>query len=450
MFKLEGNMSKHVVYELIEDLGIHDEKSVETRISSLNSNDIDYLLDKMDTWYSKQKIKEKQNCTVLDFWIPTPTENSLYEISSNLLFSNSVILVDPLYDYLCLLSNGSMAQSILKIKSERKEHVCQQCSSALYSLESKILKSKITSVISFYMKSKPLVDDGKLIPHVDLITKVGSFMDDVDSMMNIYEKYDDDVKKFNSVMKRNKEFLNNVGEREGHFVTDTYIPFLEEQIKMNQQKIPVLLSIEQLIKNQSTPAVSIDFLGHISDGFFRGLIKYFNKIAKDELPSNYIAPSIEHYATLPTLVGVPIQHIPEVLDHEKDSLEQFKAYLISSIASISSPLGTQEWYAEIEKIRTNLQKEVIELERTFVHIKKDHLKRQAENIFLLSFSVTLASLALSHQTLDPTSAIQTIASGASLSAGIKNIIDAWLDYQQQVNNQKRRDEYFLWRLQKAK
>jgi hypothetical protein len=442
-------MSKHVIYEIIEDLGIYNDDTIRAKISKLDRNDAEFLLDKMELWYSKQQLKEPQKSTVLDFWVPTSTENSLYAISSNLLFSNSIVLVDPLFDHLALFSSDVATRSIMEQSHEQDKYVCPHCFDTLSGLEEDVLKAKISEIIKFYLRSKPLIEEGKLTPHIDLSTGVGAFLDDVDTVLSVYEKYDKDVKKYNENINRNLEFINDANDRDGHIITNESIPFLIEYMELNHQKIPMLLSIEQIVKNQSIPALSIDFLGHISDGLFRALIKYFRKLVKDKLSPSFIAPSISHYATIPTLAGIPIQIIPEILVQEKDALDQFRASMISSIASISAPQGTQDWYNEIHKLRANLQRELIELERVMIHIKKDHIKRQAENIFLLGFSITLASLALAHQTLDPISAIQTMASGASLSAGIKNVIDSWLDYQKQVNEQRRRDEYFLWRLQKS-
>ena len=175
-------------------------------------------------------------------------------------------------------------------------------------------------------------------------------------------------------------------------------------------------------------------------------VELLHKTKKIQSEQDFPNPFNANHFSLPTLSGINIQEIPEILHKEKDSIEQLKASLQSKVMAISAPYGSPEWQFQIEKTRTELQRDLLEFQRTMIHIKNNYSSKQVANVGFMAFSLGIASLALLQQSFDPLTAIQSVAGAAGLSSSLKNIIENWLEYRNEVNQQKRKDVYFLWRL----
>ncbi|MCB9421887.1 MAG: hypothetical protein H6667_18950 [Ardenticatenaceae bacterium] len=441
-------MTDHIVYQILRDLNIHNESDVEFRVANLPLSEIDQLLNKMDSWYRLQQtqfpVTSAENSSVFDIWIPTTPVEAIHRLSSNLLFAETVYLADPLYDYLVFLSQSNQMGKIFSdLMAEQNKHICISCIGKTNQLTEEIIRDKLTKIITFYLRSDPLVDSGLVIPYVDISPKSWPAFDA--PLDKLLAKHDKDVQEFLSLVKRNQKQIEKLSIEAGHSINPASLPYVRLSIETMLDKTLGVVGVNEIFSNRFVPAPGIDFMGHISGGIIKSLYGFIKKKAR--IGVEFIPTINNSYLTLPTLAGVPLQELPEILYKERDSLEQFKEFLTLKIASISSPYGTIDWENEIEVTRSDLRHKLVELEKTLSHIKKEHLRRQSANIFTLSFSIGLASLALLQQAINPASIIQTVASGAGLTSSISSMIECWLDYRKDVEEQRRKDVYFLWRLQ---
>lgn len=60
-------MDEHIVFRIMKDLGIDNESNVNPRISQISGDDIDVILDKMDSWYASisQRVSRKHEKVIL-------------------------------------------------------------------------------------------------------------------------------------------------------------------------------------------------------------------------------------------------------------------------------------------------------------------------------------------------------------------------------------------------
>jgi hypothetical protein len=441
----------HIALQIIQDLDISDETAAYKRVKDLADGDINAILDKMDSWYRTQNNNLSQEIsakkTVFDFWIPTPTSQSLSKLTANLLFADSVVLSDPLYDHLCFISGGAHIGAYIQQKKKLEgTHICNTCSQEMDNISLDIYREKIAEIIIFYLKVKPLIEKGTVIPYVSpqqapwQLTEI--------PLADVVKEYDESVAEFLKLQEKNQEQVLVFAKKSNHSINQFSLPLFKTGIGLGYDSFLATIAVGDVLLNPVT-APSIDFLENVSDGIFRGLVKQLRRHGAISKKNSFTPSTYENAFMLPTLSGVPIQAISEIVYKEKDSLEQFKASINTKILAISAPPGSREWEQQIESMRNALNRDLIELERTLTHIKQDHLKRQAENIALLGFSVAMASLTLINQTLDPLTAITGVASGAGLTSSLKNIFDVLIDRQQKIDEQKRKDVFFLWRLKHA-
>lgn len=444
-------MEKHIVIQILQDLDIKNESDVKKRVRDIDTLATNNLLNKMDDWYKQQRfqIQNIQNLgnSIFDFWIPSTPEAGINKVASNLLFANSVTLSDPLYDHLCFLESDIASKytrftDFLNNATNRKEHMCLDCLKQLEPIVEDVSREKLESILIFYVKSKPLIEDGRLIPYIDPTPRVRPIFDT--PFVDIIRKFDKETDEFVSKLESARDHLFNTTGN-GHFVNEISKPYLPHYIDIAMLETSALVGIDEVLSNEFIPSSSIDFLGHTSFDLFKAFYKLLQSKTKKESEQEFNPITVNHFS-LPTLSGVDIREIPEILHKENNSLEQFKASLQSKVMAISSPYGSREWQFEIDKTRTQLQRDLIELQQTMTHIKNNYSAKQIANLGFMSFSLGIASLALLHQSIDPITAFQSVAGAAGLSTSMKNLIENWLEYRKDVSEQKRKDIYFLWRL----
>lgn len=440
-------MKPHIIFQIIDELGITSEQKAMSAISELSLSDVSLILNNMDTWYSANKPSLMEKNKIFDYWIPSANINELQNITANLVLADSVLLVDPLYDYLCYLDSSSATQWIIQDFSANHKHVCLNCSKKILELENDELKRKITDIVKFYIRNKALIETGLLIPYVDTSS---IYYVEESGWGEICSKYDEDAKNFYERVKRNLSKINKNTTLSKHLVNESTLPILNEWIRLEHIKRPSLIAVQDILLNHSVPAPSIDFLNNLSAGIFKGLLKFFKEKTKQTNIPNIVYPGINDYLSIPSIRGLRPEILLEILEDKKSSLQQFKEYLVEKTAEISYPVGSREWRAQVNGARAKMRKEIIQINRELEDAKHDYMKRQTENLTIVGLSISVALLAISGQNLDLISILQGVASGAALSSGMKNIFDSWLNYQAKVQEQKRRDVYFLWRLKHEK
>jgi hypothetical protein len=436
-------MNEHIVLQILKDLDVNSENDVEKRLTELDIQSIGLLLDKMESWYKLQSAgfsgKKSEN-SIFDTWIPTTPKDGIYSISSNLLLADTVTISDPLYDTFSLLESDAYGINIAMSLGNESKHICSSCLGQLSSMTNDILKSRLANILVFYQRSKPLLESGQLIPYIDLTPKHHSEL--ASPMVELLRKYDDEFRTTSGYFDQIQEQVRTkMGKNHLFDIPESDI---HQYVEVGIQKSIALLGVVDVFTVKNIPASSIDFLGDVSASALKALLKYIQKNSKQEITSDFLMPDEQHHFELPTLAGIPMQDVPEILYKEKDSFDQLKSSINLKIAKLSAPYATAEWQAQINSIRAEMQHDLLELNRTLTHLQTDHLQRQAMNISLLAFSVSIASLALLNQTINPVSAIQTVAGGAGMASSLKGIIETWLDYRKDVYEQKRKDLYFLW------
>jgi hypothetical protein len=447
-------MEKHIIINILQDLDIKDTNDVKTRILEIDKSVAGNLLNKMDEWYQNQKIQMQETSvagdSIYDIWVPSTNESGINKVASNFLFANRLTLSDPLYDYLCHLERDSsvrydlLSKEMRKYKGlDRKEHTCADCMRQLDPIFEKYFKAKLESILTFYIRSKPLIESGQLIPYVDTSPRERPILDT--PIVETLRKYDKEFDNFVSKIESTRDhFYQMTGE--GHLVNEISKPYLPQYIDFVVLEWTALTGIDEVLSTNFVQSPSIDFLGHTSYKMFSAFYRFLQKSQKVEARKVFLNPFSTHHFSLPTLSGIDIREIPEILYKERDAFEQFKISLQFKVMGISSPYGSPDWQGEIEKLKIQIQHDLIECQRTMDHIRNAYSQKQAANVSFMAFSIGIASLALVQQSIDPLTAFQSVAGAAGLSSSLKNIIENWLDYRSEVNEQKRKDIYFLWRL----
>jgi hypothetical protein len=299
------------------------------------------------------------------------------------------------------------------------------------------------SILTFYVRSKPLIESGKLIPYVDISPRNRPILDT--PFLDILRKYDKETDEFASKFESTRDyFLKITGE--SHFVNEISKPYMPQWIDIALSDWTALTGIDEVLSTKFIQSPSIDFLGHTSFEMFRAFYKLIRQTQRVETEQDTFNPFSANHFSLPTLSGINIQEVPEILYKEKDSFEQFKTAIQSKVMAISAPYGSSDWQAEIDKTRIELKHDLIEFQRTMAHIRNAYSVKQVANVSFMTFSIGIASLALLQQSFDPLSTFQSVAGAAGLSSSLKSIIESWLEYRNEVDQQKRKDIYFLWRL----
>jgi len=445
-------MNEHIILQLLKELDIKDEHDVSRRLSMLVQSDFENLSDKIHNWYESYQMelngKKIGGETVYDFWIPSAPEKGIYKITANLLFANTVILSDPLYDQFYMMADKYYDGVGDFFGEQEHKYYCPSCKEQWNTINEGVLRNRIKNVLTFYLQAKPLIETNKIIPFVDITPKPRHIYDA--PLGKIFSSHDDDVQRFQLEIENAKAIISQLSSKTGHAVNTSSIPYIKESFDLAIEKALMLAGINELFYSEYTNSPSIDFLGQVSGYTFKALYKFMKKSLPDKAKQKFIVPgSVQHFS-LPTLAGIPIQEIPEVLLKEQDSLLQFKVALNTKISSISEPFGTPLWEKQLDSVRTSMKRDLIDIEKNLLHLKNDHLRRQTSNVTFMFFSLSLASLALLHQSIDPISAVQSVAGGAGLVGSMKGIMESWLDYRKDVEEQKRRDVYFLWELENQK
>lgn len=439
-------MDEHIILQVLKDLNINSEPDVEKRLAELDSQSIGLILNKMESWYRTQgasALGKKAENSIFDVWIPTTPKDGIYSIASNLLLADTVTLSDPLFDTLSLLESDSYSINTAISMMNENKHLCSSCLGQLSSMTNSILKIKVANILVFYFRSKPLLENKQLIPYADLSQKYYPSL--IPPMIDLFIKYDNELGvTFKYFAQVNKQIRSKMGNNHLFDVPQADIHhFLEVWF----QRSYALMGVFDVFTVKNIHAPSIDFLGDISASVLNALLKFLQENLKQEVTPDFLVPNKRDYFELPTLAGVPMQSIPEIVYKEKDAFEQLKSSINLKLTKLSAQFGTTEWQVQINSIRAEIQHDLLELNRTLKHIRTDHLQRQTMNVSLLTFSIGLASLALINQTINPISAIQTVAGGTGMASSLQGIVETWLDYRKEVQEQKRKDIYFLWALQ---
>ena len=132
-----------------------DVNDVKTRILEIDKNVAGDLLGKMDDWYKRQQLQTTKivGNSIFDIWVPSTAESGINQVSSNLLFANTLTLSDPLYDYLCHLEsdisvNYSLVSQSMQKGLKREGHTCADCLRQLDPIFENCIKNKLESILS--------------------------------------------------------------------------------------------------------------------------------------------------------------------------------------------------------------------------------------------------------------------------------------------------------------
>jgi hypothetical protein len=433
-------MGKHIVLQILNDLDINSEDNVEKRLQDLDEQTALFLLDKMESWYNLHQLDflKKSDNSLFDIWIPTTPKEGIDSLSSNMLLADTITLSDPLFDLLGTWINISENEYFTI-----ERHNCKKCGQYIKSKYQDHIRARLSSILAFYKKSEFLIDSGKLNPFINLELSSLYLSPEIP---RIFLKYDDELKLFaNNIIKTRKKLTKELGRT--HLIDMPYYE-ISKFIDFEMNIISAYTGLCDIFSVKNVLAPSIDFMGSISGNILNAFLKFVNKHSQNKSSYKFPISKRKDYFDLPTLSGLPIQSIPELILKEEDAFEQLKSSIKLKVSKLSGQFGTIEWQMQLNNIRNEMQHDLIELSRTLKHLQNDHIKKQTMEISLLAFSISLASLALSNDIINPMSAIQTVAGGAGIASSLKGILETWLEYRKDVDEQKRKDLYFLWILNK--
>ena len=149
---------------------------------------------------------------------------------------------------------------------------------------------------------------------------------------------------------------------------------------------------------------------------------------------------------IPTLQNLPIQEILEVKYKYKDSFENFKNSILTKAVKINSSPGSDDWEREILDTKLNLKKEIIEINKLYEDLKRNHVRRFSVELLSISLSIAIATFGVIGQGLPDLKLFQTVIGGAGFAASLKAIASNWIFFKKEKTSIEAKDNYFLWRL----
>jgi hypothetical protein len=423
----EGFMpNMHIVFQILDDLGASSDAIFEKTIARLTPQEAESLLDRMDDWYGSHMETMyglSQDSTMFTLWVPKQYTAPEAHLSAQLILADRVIADDPLYHLLMHLTWGENFLGDTEI------------SRRIGRFQERVTKRKIIEVAKFYKKAKDLIDENRFVPFFD------NYSADYMVLMT------PELQKVFSEDPNIKAMGRNIENLQTRLTPDNFAMGIgRELLDSLLNKNSTVNSLAYLLLSPRYIAPSIDLLEQQSSQTLRHILTQLSRSKESGLPKTKLAPFSQNSLELPTLKNVPIERVTAVSERKKESIASFKAELLSRVAKISSPLGSDEWEREIIAIRFETQKDLLSLKKALEHEQGNLLRAVSADVLLLSFSVALAGLAFSGQQVNTLSMLQSVAAGAGLISGLKGLSERWLEHKKQVDKLKEHNLYFLWEL----
>lgn len=436
------------ILKILEQYKLDNLADLSVRLRNFSVQDWHDLSDDMDKFYSTQPTSKSfsTSLTPLVFCFASLPTSELPNITPHLLVSDKVFLDDPLYDKLPILAQNSTAysQEGLKLANE---------------LARDELIKDIENNIAFYLRSKELIQEGKLTLYKQ--TSLPSF-----------------AYKFNDVFldvglkdKKIRKIL--IGDKS---LFSFYLPTYQTQLlgkfnkifrKINDSPTEILkkstfagdlthmILVESVIASLAVFAVfgglqglSTDFIKPEYAYVYRRAIEVASHLNQELpstnqllLPGGFSANGIH----VPVLHNIPIERVLDTIEHESAAFIAFRFALNEKLLRISEPPSSHERERQIITISQAIEKDVADISLAYQEIQKTYSKKFTMHLGLGISSIMVAGMSTLGQNLDALSLASGIFAGATLSASVKEFAKEWLDYQKELSQLKSKENYFVWK-----
>jgi hypothetical protein len=430
-----------LIYNLLSEYKLDDQTSLQQRIQDLSITDWITIIEKLDAWY-KQCEKEpspETKINPLTFTFPVLPPQLLPSISSHLLIADVAWLDDPLFDSLVTLE-AYMTGSNFAMQMARKNTWGYN----------KLLEN-IESYIRFYLQSKDLVLERRLVPFKDMNTPFSGQV----FAENLLEQ-----------VMRDKDLLQTLGFPYHFRWAKFYSPFVRLLNKRkSSEKLAKRVDFPQFVDGfmQTAPIIvsfamfglygsrglSTDFISADMARLYRFVLNLTEVLNKSLPPDDKIQVPLTASRQTPNILlieNIPLERVLDAYSMEKDALINYRASLNEKLLQISAPPGSIEWEREIARIQESIRKDLADI--TIVHktLKANFIKRFSVNLLLSTFGVVVTGLGTSGQNLNAIAIASSVAGGTAIVAGLKEIAKEWLDYQKETQFLRSRENFFIWKL----
>jgi hypothetical protein len=436
------------ILRILDKFDLNNPADLSARLRRFTVQDWHDLSDEMDDCYATQPKPNNSAdaVTPLVFCFASLPTNELSNITPHLLVSDKVFLDDPLYDKLPYL-----AQDFTPYNQSRRN--------LIYELVKDGLITDVANNISFYLRSKELIQEGKLNLYKE--TRLPEFSLEFNSaFLDVVLK----DKKIRQTLLGEKSLLS--------FYYPAYKALLVGKAKAFFGKTKI--SASELLKNTAyshdltqisriepligSLAVFAAFGGiqGLSTDFIRPEYAYVYRRALEvashlnlELPSSNQLLIPAGFSTngiqVPILHDVPIERVLDTIQRESSAFLAFRSSLNQKLLQISEPPSSNERERQIISISQSIEKDVADISLAYQEIQKSYAKKFAMHLGLGASSIIVAGLSTIGQNLDALSLATGIFAGATLSASVKEFAKEWLDYQKELSQLKSKENYFVWK-----
>jgi hypothetical protein len=450
---------KHVIYQIIDDLNLKKKTSVSSQLRKLSAGDITLILDKMDSWYESNReslLLQTQSDSLFSIWLPRTRAQSLIELSSRCVVSDKIVVDDSFYNYLVMFNRFKEEPDFLSKKYQNfypssKVHYDYFTWAEDYFQES--ICDNLSKLIDFYLRAKPLVDHDQLIPFIDITTTssgASSLLNSegVEELWKKLEYADPEVYKISDALEMLSGEIDNADKSLQNTLLLKIKTLKKREFELGLETFNLIGALSYGLLFSRLPAKGMDLLDENTPKLINILLDLFQKAMEKTDEVVPLRSFSNNTLLIPALGQVPFGEVMEVKEKERDSFQRFKAALEGRVAKMSSEPGTDEWEREILAIRSELKKDVADIDGALKSLKQDHFKRLSVEVTSLTFSVALASFGILGQTGNPMSTFEAATGGAGLIASLKSMASNLLAFYREKDSLSKRDTYFLWRLHK--
>lgn len=371
---------KHIIYQIIDDYDLGNETEFNSTLRNLSADELDLILNRMDSWYKSNRetlLSQTENDSLFNIWLPKTRAQSLIELSSRCVVSDKVVVDDSFYSYLAFYSAVKSDPDYLakNFNLDRLEIDPK----LLYIYMQEVICDNLSKLIDFYLRAKSLVDHGQLIPFVDVTTTWYEPLSE-SSQENIVTTF------FAAIMNSDQEMAGFLDES---------VAILHELNKSSFKDDRLVLRLGALVKRffetgleagnlagallyglllSRLPANGLDLLDEQSPKILNVLLSVFGEAASKFNNIHGLKPFSSNTLCVPALGSVPFGEVLEVKNKEKDSFERFKTAIQVRVGKISSEPGTDDWEREILSIRSELKKDVADIDAALKESEKKPLQ----------------------------------------------------------------------------
>ena len=375
------------ILEVLHNYKFDNPSDLHERLEHLSPLDWLNFSNSLDSFYSNiDSAIDKRVSSPLSFCFPSLPDNDLHKLSTYLLIADKVFLDDPLYDVASML--GGMANPEYTKRTPLTPFV--------YRKFRKELVTQAANCIFFYLKTKELVQEKKLLPF-----KVLSLPDGADIYANhISETFLNDSKLRKYFQLPHPIYVNGLSLFFAlkfiyrAFKKDSLNKIFDEILNKDwvQKNAlatfrlkPMVVSLAIFALYGGLQGFSIDFITPEYAYIFRKLLETAShensKLPPDErllIPGNFSVNPI----SVPLLQNIPLERVLDTISIESMAFDSFRATLNEKLLKINAPAGSIDREKQIAEIRETMNKDLANISIAYNEIKTSFSRKFSFHVII--------------------------------------------------------------------